>query len=283
MVELNNNSRRISLKKYPLVICYVLCILLHVIFLLISELILIEPFGTLVTWTPNIAAFIVVSIILKEKRGIRKLLKGWTKWRVNIWSYVIALSSILIAFLSVGIYYLLGGKAPSPDERMYFDISFLPFLLLYPIITGATGEEAGWRGFFLPRLQKRFNPVLASIIIGIIWACWHLPAYIFTPYYEAIPFWIFLPLLTADSVIITWAYNKSKGSLLIASLTHYSLNFSQNLPLLLNLVPLNTTVLIFYLIIHIIYALIVVVLVGSNLSKDSDSAIQTEMKEKMLD
>ncbi len=89
-------------------------------------------------------------------------------------------------------------------------------------------EEVGWRGFALPRLQKQFNPLIASLIIGAIWALWHLPLY-FNGQYTAgsntgpaalagilLRFEWSLPI----SVIFTWVYNRSRGSLLIMILFH---------------------------------------------------------------
>ncbi len=87
------------------------------------------------------------------------------------------------------------------------------------------GEEPGWRGFALPRLQRLYGPLTGSLILGPIWAFWHLPIF-------WIPTWNFPPTIlnivmfvsaaVAFTIILTWLFNNTKGSLLIAILAHTS-------------------------------------------------------------
>ena len=98
------------------------------------------------------------------------------------------------------------------------------------------GEEIGWRGYALPRLAGRFGFARASLILGLIWASWHLPLF-YTPaitlYGQSFP--MFLLEVVAISVAMTWLYVHTKGSLLLATLMHWSINqsgriASQHLP-----------------------------------------------------
>jgi membrane protease YdiL (CAAX protease family) len=72
------------------------------------------------------------------------------------------------------------------------------------------GEELGWRGFALPRLQTRFHPVVASVLLGLLWANWHLPLLIVSFY--TMPYWFYVPFVTSASVIIGFGFNLSGGS-----------------------------------------------------------------------
>ena len=106
-------------------------------------------------------------------------------------------------------------------------------MLTYPvafvstfILGGPLGEEPGWRGFALPRLQPLHGPLVGSIILGILWALWHLPLFwsgVWTP--PTIPnIVMFILMITALTIIMTWVFNNAKGSLLITMLMHASFN-----------------------------------------------------------
>lgn len=93
------------------------------------------------------------------------------------------------------------------------------------ILGGSTGEELGWRGFALPLLLKNFNPIVASLILGIIWACWHFPIDITSV--STIGVFVFIQRIIWTlpiTIIFTWFYMKTNGSLLIAILLHTSIN-----------------------------------------------------------
>ena len=97
--------------------------------------------------------------------------------------------------------------------------SFLPLLILGPL-----SEEIGWRGYALPRLQKRWNALTSSVIIGVIWGLWHLPLFMMvgTSQHElGVPFIGFLVGFMANSILYTWLYNNTKQSIWSAILLHW--------------------------------------------------------------
>lgn len=82
-------------------------------------------------------------------------------------------------------------------------------------------EETAWRGFALPRLQHHWNPLIASVILGLIWGVWHLPLFFIAGSFQSrLPFLGFLVSITATSVIIGWLVNRSRGSVAIAAFFH---------------------------------------------------------------
>ncbi len=100
-------------------------------------------------------------------------------------------------------------------------LSLLSFVVALLIV----GEEVGWRGFFLPYLLQRYSPLTSSLIVGVVWALWHLinfllPSY---PHYE-LPFSAFFVTTLAFSILFTWLYLNTAGSLLIATIFHAALN-----------------------------------------------------------
>jgi membrane protease YdiL (CAAX protease family) len=101
----------------------------------------------------------------------------------------------------------------------------LPLFLVILTLTDGLGEELAWRGFALPRLLTRYNALAASLILGVIWALWHLPL-LWTeggPMYQ-LPVWLLLLDVTAKAVLFTWVFLHTRGSVLIAMLFHGATN-----------------------------------------------------------
>ena len=93
---------------------------------------------------------------------------------------------------------------------------------VFSILAGNFAEELGWRGFALPRLQQRYGPVLGTIILGTLHGLWHLPAFftgLLGPF--SLPNYVsFLIVAIAATFLYTWIFNHTKGSVLLATLTH---------------------------------------------------------------
>jgi membrane protease YdiL (CAAX protease family) len=87
-------------------------------------------------------------------------------------------------------------------------------------------EEVGWRGYALPRLQTRYRALAASVVLGVIWGCWHLPQWFLPATGQAAkwPFVAFLLHTVAFSILLTWLYNHSEGSLWPVILAHAAFN-----------------------------------------------------------
>jgi membrane protease YdiL (CAAX protease family) len=108
-------------------------------------------------------------------------------------------------------------------------------LLLIPLAVAAStpvqaGEEIGWRGYALPRLAERFGLARASLLLGVIWACWHLPQFYIREadtYRQS--FIVFLLQVTAISVVMAWLYARTGGSLLLTMLLHAAINNSKDI------------------------------------------------------
>jgi membrane protease YdiL (CAAX protease family) len=248
-------------KCYPIVIFIILTFVLSLPMLLLRFMILpFEPMLIYASWTPNIAAFIVIGLVLREKGGIRKLLSGWGKWKVGFRWYLVALSPFLISFLTAGIYILISGGRPMPVGLMMMPLVMSLFISL---ITGAMGEELGWRGFLLPRIQERYNATISSIIVGVIWSLWHLPLWSLPGYgWNATPYWGFALTTISISVIMTWVLNNTNGSLVMASLIHLTMNFSLSVVGMLGLIPSPGTFWSIIPILYAFYALLVIWITG---------------------
>jgi uncharacterized protein len=180
------------------------------------------------TFAPTASAFIVTGLT-EGKAGVVRLLRRYVRWRVGIQWY-------LFILIGIPIIVLLGAIAV-PGAVAFFHPVIAPLLAAYPLafvatffLGGPLGEEPGWRGFALPRLQKTTGPLRGSVILGVLWALWHFPLFwsgVWTP--PTIPNMVmFIVMITALTIIMTWVFNHAKGSLLITMLMHASFNTFAN-------------------------------------------------------
>jgi membrane protease YdiL (CAAX protease family) len=185
---------------------------------------------------PSVAAFWVTGV-LEGKPGMRLLLRRTFQFRAGWqWYLVVLIVPLMIWF---GAYTPLYNGAPLigliSNPSLLLSI-FLPNLLIGLLIP-SIGEEAGWRGFALPRLQTLYGPILGTLILGTLHGIWHLPA-LLTPMFE--PFTIpgfteFVLTAIAGSFLYTWVYNKTGGNVWIIIVLHASGNAA--VKLLSGLVP----------------------------------------------
>jgi membrane protease YdiL (CAAX protease family) len=139
---------------------------------------------------------------------------------------VVILGPALFSLTTAAIYALLGGSWSAALPRsLDAPIVLLPLLLLILSGTDGLGEELAWRGFALPRLLARYSAVAASLVLGVIWSLWHLPL-LWTPGIDEqqLPWWLLVPDVTAKSVLFTWVFLHTRGSVLPAVLLHGSTN-----------------------------------------------------------
>jgi membrane protease YdiL (CAAX protease family) len=176
---------------------------------------------------PTVAALIVTGAT-EGRAGVRRLLKRFVQWRARPRWYLVALGINLLVWLLA--YTALVGPQLLVEAVTRWSLllsTFLP-LVAFGMIIPAIAEEPGWRGFALPRLQQRHGPVVASLILGTLHGLWHIPA-LMTINFGPLPLANYLPfIITAAlaSVIYTWVYNHTGGSILIAMLVHAASNAS---------------------------------------------------------
>ena len=142
--------------------------------------------------------------------------------RIGLRWYLAALALTMLVPLAVGVSILMGGDTPVVDNTI-FGVLFLFAFMIFP--GSALGEEIGWRGFVLPRMQARHSALKASLLIGILWGPWHLPLWLTGS--EGHPISLYVPFVVAvvaSSVFYTWLYNNTGGSLLIVVLYHAASN-----------------------------------------------------------
>jgi membrane protease YdiL (CAAX protease family) len=117
---------------------------------------------------------------------------------------------------------ILSDKLPSLPP-LQLALSIVPMFIVIGLVNG---EEIGWRGFALPRLQAKYNALTSSLVLGMIWTIFHLPLF-FTVTGSSQADWSFVSFLVstvAMSVLYTWMYNNTRASVLMAYLFHAAAN-----------------------------------------------------------
>jgi membrane protease YdiL (CAAX protease family) len=179
---------------------------------------------------PALAAFWVTGV-LEGKDGMARLLRRTFQVRAGLQWYAVALFVFLAIWLAV--YSLLYDGVPLRNliaNPSLLVSAFLPSVILGLIIP-SIGEEPGWRGFALPRLQAAYGPVIATLILGTLHGVWHLPA-LFTPLlgpFSVQGFIVFVLTAAAGTFIYTWVFNNTRGSVWMAMVLHASSNAASQL------------------------------------------------------
>jgi membrane protease YdiL (CAAX protease family) len=183
----------------------------------------------LATYTGPFLAALLVTQLVEGRVGVQHLLRRLVQWRVGLPAYLLLLLGYP-ALLLVGVAVLAGGFS---FERLLqgwpllFSL-YLPaigFGLLFPSL----GEETGWRGFALPRLQAAYGPVVGSLILGVLHALWHLPAYPVSGLFSAVGWDLTLFFANSLAIILatvlwSWLFNRAGGSIFYAILIHATSN-----------------------------------------------------------
>jgi membrane protease YdiL (CAAX protease family) len=226
-------------------------------------------------------ASIIMTWLTLGKDGVVRLLKRYLQWRVN-WKWYLAAFLLEPVCIVLGVYInaALTGVAPDFSHVMAHKIFgdsaklwlfVLPFFLVDFI---SNGEEIGWRGYVLPRLQAKYNALTSTLILGVVWGLWHLPK--FLSHWNTVYFAWFMLHILAFAVTLTWLYNGTKGSLLMVTLMHASSNtVGIFFPQANTVSNENMGAYIGYILCEVIAALIVIAMTGpERLSRTEPKQVQ---------
>jgi hypothetical protein len=178
---------------------------------------------------PTVAAFLLVAYA-NGFEGVRRLagravqLDYPTRW---ILVALVLPPAIVGTALAVAVATGTTPTFPWADQPI---VLFIAFVWIF-VLGGPIQEEFGWRGYLLNPLQERLTPLGGGLAVGLVWAVWHLPLFYIpseTIYYQN-PFLGFAVSITLLSVLMTWVYNSTNGSLLPALLMHTSWNWAQGM------------------------------------------------------
>ena len=175
---------------------------------------------------------VVTTAIVGRRRGMRSLVRRLTRVRVGMRWWLIALGvplGIAVVLYAGGLLAATFGFGHAKGNFGAFTGFPLttPLALWAMLVVAGIGEEAGWRGYLLPHLQRRYSPLVASIAVAACWAVWHVPAFYLVATYRAMPV-AMIPLffagLACGSVFLTWLYNRGRSSIPLVAVWHGTYN-----------------------------------------------------------
>jgi uncharacterized protein len=185
---------------------------------------------------PLLAA-VLVARFAQGGGGVRALFARLRIWRVGAGWYAVALGyGAAASLVGTAVYLLFHGGGDVQWLYPPRDAQRIAALVIFPI-----GEEVGWRGFALPRLQARYGALPASLLVGVGWGLWHVPMFLIAGI-SPVTFLVSGVMLLAGSILFTWIYNHTKGSLLLAILVHAGAHLNNPN----QVVPANITPLVIY-------------------------------------
>ena len=190
---------------------------------------------------PFLAAIIMVNIT-EGKAGAARFRRRFVQMHAG-WQWYLFILLVIPALFLLGIILQPGALASfhglPNNSLVFYLVNYLINFVIIFFFGGPLAEEPGWRGFALPRMQLRFGPLGGALLLGVVWAFWHLPDFLtraqgggpgtgWGTFFTNLP--IFVLLVVALNIVITWVYNHTQGSLFIAILLHASVNTAGILP-----------------------------------------------------
>lgn len=186
------------------------------------------------------AAALVVTWTVGGSPAVRDWLRGFARWRVGARWWLLAVASPFALFVVAALLVHAGG-VPWPDfarlaRPPYASAAWLSDVLFVGTVAYGLGEEPGWRGFALPRLEARYGPLVGTLILTPIWAGWHFPAFFYRASYQGgLPTVVgFLFGLLAGAIVLTFLYDGTRGSLLLVVLFHVLINVAMQVAAVLS-------------------------------------------------
>lgn len=205
------------------------------------------------TFGPTLSA-LILTISDNGLKGLRALFGKLLIWKFPAKWYLGSLfGPALVVAVSLGIHKFVGGTVTQLNDPRQWYLIFPAFFQI--LFFSVAGEELGWRGYALPKLQSRTTSLKASIIIGFAWGIWHLPLWAMPGnFHNEIPLVPFILHDVALSILMTWMYNCTRKSLLLPHLFHTAINLTIGVSPILpegtggSLIPLAITFLLLWLV-----------------------------------
>jgi membrane protease YdiL (CAAX protease family) len=181
-------------------------------------------------WGPTIAGFIMTRVV-DGKEGVSRLWARYRNWRVGFQWYLVMFFTMPVLLAGGMAIYAFQGNSIGQFAPGAWPLALLT--AIPAVLFGPLGEEGGWRGFALPRLQDKYSAFWSSIILGIVHTFWHVPLFWLpggTPIVDGnvtlASVASFFSVLTIGTFVYTWVFNHTGGSMLMAVLLHLSFNTS---------------------------------------------------------
>jgi membrane protease YdiL (CAAX protease family) len=220
-------------RKYPAISMFVLAFVIGTgLTMLILNGVLPESMFVVAAASASITGLILTAIV-SGRAGLRNLFRRFLIWRVGGRWWAFALFMIPGVVIFGMVINAVFGLDPLDLSRISSGVIMVVPIMTMTVITGGLNEELGWRGFLLPRIQGRYNALVAGLIVGVFHGFWHIPLFFIdglSPYQELVEYMGAVPAIlgyalvyvTPWSILYTCLLNNTKGSLLLMAIHHGS-------------------------------------------------------------
>jgi membrane protease YdiL (CAAX protease family) len=164
-------------------------------------------------------------LVARGRAGVRDLARRCVLWRVPlVWWLVALLLPMAYQIAAFSLYGAFSGGVGTVRPSAIAHYGSGPGLAL--VLTGPLGEEAGWRGFLLPRMLERWSALHSSLVVGLIWAVWHVPVFLENEFSTVHGTVLFSLTIVCYSVVMTVVFLHTRASVLVAVVLHWTFNVS---------------------------------------------------------
>ncbi len=199
------------------------------------------PGAFIFLFSPTLAA-LITAFLTNGMTGVKEVLSRYLLWKFHIkWYFLVLLLIPAIFLVAAVISFRTNLESLWTGSPWYFLIASFGWLMFIN-----SGEEIGWRGFALSRLQTVIkNPLVAGILLGVIWGLWHLPMYL-NPEQSSFPLILFLLFIIGISIIYSVLFNNTRGSLFMAVILHASTDIAPRFMQIANFTPISWSIIVIF-------------------------------------
>jgi membrane protease YdiL (CAAX protease family) len=184
---------------------------------------------------PMLAA-LATTAIADGRAGVRELVGRMLRVRAGLRWWIVALGMPLaiaavscVMLAAYAVFLIAPVSIPTLSSLGQFNgFPITNALVMWlALVAAGFGEETGWRGFLLPHVQRTRSPLVASLLVGVVWAAWHAPAFFVADTYRAMPVAmlpVFFVSLLCGSIFLAWLYNRGRTSILLVAVWHGTFN-----------------------------------------------------------
>jgi uncharacterized protein len=175
---------------------------------------------------PLIAAVAIIALT-RGRSGLADLGRSLVRWRVNlVWYAFVFLGVPLLMLAALGVIYQAELVSAVVDKWALFYTLWPLGVLMIAVVTGLA-EEPGWRGFAQPMANRQYPPLMAALVVSLVWAAWHLPNALFGPTLTETASHFLATVV--NGFVLAWVYNSTGGSVLLVMLLHGAQNGTNGL------------------------------------------------------
>jgi membrane protease YdiL (CAAX protease family) len=176
-------------------------------------------------WSPTLIALLVTRFT-EGAGSVTREIRARFKYRRGAWRWLLVAALVPPLAMAVAV----ATARAAGDMASFIPTGAIPVMIVLQLLTGATGEELGWRGFLLPRLGERFGDIRAAWLMAFFWSVWHLPAFFFPGMpHQMMPAAANLLFTMFFGVFLAWVFRRTAGFVLAPMLAHLALNVSSGI------------------------------------------------------